>query len=236
MGEKVNLHTVRAEARRQEIMDTAFRLFTEKSIEGVTFDEIAKATGHGIATIFRHFPTKATLVLAVAEKVWGEYTSRKYDTAVEGKTAAEVFEFYLDSFIDQYQNHRDLLRFNQLFNIYVKGEGIPAEDLDPYHRMIDALEERFHRNYLLGQQDGTLRTEAPEKEMFSATLHLMLAVVTRYAVGLVYDSGIDPMRELELQKEMLMQRYTVAAKRTGWRTEPCAAEESVDAAYTVTAK
>ncbi len=53
-----------------------------------------------------------------------------------------------------------------------------------------------------------LRTEVPEDEMFSVTLHLMLAAVTRYAVGLAYKpEGFDEMRELEIQKEMLLLRY-----------------------------
>ena len=38
----------------------------------------------------------------------------------------------------------------------------------------------------------------------------MLAVVTRYAVGLVYqpERGFDDIKELEIQKEMLLLKYT----------------------------
>ena len=36
----------------------------------------------------------------------------------------------------------------------------------------------------------------------------MLAIATRYAVGLVYDAGVSPERELIAQKEMLLARYT----------------------------
>jgi hypothetical protein len=46
----------------------------------------------------------------------------------------------------------------------------------------------------------------PEKEMFSATLHLMMAVITRYAVGMVYN-GENAAGELRMQKEMLMKRF-----------------------------
>jgi hypothetical protein len=72
--------------------------------------------------------------------------------------------------------------------------------------MIHGLELRFGRIYSKALEDGTLRTEMPEKEMFSVTLHLMLAVVTRYAVGLVYNSNTD-IEELQLQKKMLSQRF-----------------------------
>ena len=44
--------------------------------------------------------------------------------------------------------------------------------------------------------------------MFSTVLHLMMAVVTRYAVGLVYNDGTDPEKELLLQKKMLMNEFS----------------------------
>ena len=45
--------------------------------------------------------------------------------------------------------------------------------------------------------------------MFSTTLHLMLAAVTRYAMGLVYipEKGFDPVKELTMLKEMLLAKY-----------------------------
>ena len=75
--------------------------------------------------------------------------------------------------------------------------------------MIDGLEKQFHIIYDKGVQDHTIRTDIPEKKMFSTTLHLMLAAVTRYAVGLVYqpDEGFDDIAELEVLKEALLQKY-----------------------------
>ena len=48
-----------------------------------------------------------------------------------------------------------------------------------------------------------------EEEMFSTILHLMMAAVTRYAVGLVYipESGFDAEKELEKQKKALLHFY-----------------------------
>ena len=63
--------------------------------------------------------------------------------------------------------------------------------------------------YLKAKQDKTLRTDDPEEKMFSTTIHLMLAAVTRYAVGLVYipESGFDAMEELETQKRAIFREY-----------------------------
>ena len=124
-------------------------------------------------------------------------------------TAAEIFEFYLDSFVEMYWNNRDLLKFNQFFNVFVATEKINAGTLQPFTEMIGGFKAQFHKIYLLSEKDGTMRTDIPEDEMFSTTIHLMLAAVTRYAVGLAYipEKGFDPEKELEMQKKMLMREY-----------------------------
>lgn len=76
--------------------------------------------------------------------------------------------------------------------------------------MVGSLEARIHALYRKALEDHTLRTDIPWNGMFSATLHLMLAAVTRYAVGLVYDGGIDPEKELMLQRNMLIREFSQA--------------------------
>ena len=76
--------------------------------------------------------------------------------------------------------------------------------------VVDELGKDFHDLYLRGLKDGTLNKEIPEEEMFSSTFHIMLAAVTRYAVGLVYDSEkTDPEKELVRLKNMLLREFTV---------------------------
>ena len=94
--------------------------------------------------------------------------------------------------------------------MYVQSEHIEAETLRPYQEMIGRVRKRFHEMYLKAEKDKTLRTDETEEKMFSKTLHLMLAAVTRYAVGLVYipESGFDAMEELETMKTALIREYT----------------------------
>lgn len=81
--------------------------------------------------------------------------------------------------------------------------------LKPYRDMIDGLRTEFHVIYERAQRDQTIRMDESEEELFSTTLHLMLAAVTRYAIGLVYipEEGFDAEKELEKLKEALLMRY-----------------------------
>ena len=200
--------------RRENMLNAAYRLFTERSITAVTLEDIAKEAGCGKKTLLRYYDSKPGLVIAVAERQWEQFMTenrkRKPSENFDGMTAAEIFEFYLDSFLELYRNHKDLLRYNQLFNVYIRSENVDPGALNSYEDMIRNLAGQFHIVYEKAEQDHTIRTDIPEMEMFSTTLHLMLAVVTRYAVGLAFmPEGFDPLKELEFQKEAILSQYRV---------------------------
>ena len=195
-------------ARKLRIVRAAFPIFAERTIEGVTMNEIAAACGMGVATLYRHYPTKPELVLAVATWAWQEYLeAERAATPASGGTAAEGYAYFLELFVQMYRERRDLLRFNQFFNAYVQTEHIGGARMEPYMAVIASQGERFRRLREKAERDGTMRTDLPAQEIFATSLHLMLAAATRYAVGLVYRTG-DPEQELELLRAMLLQRFT----------------------------
>lgn len=57
-----------AEDRRQQILDVAVRLFSQKGFRGTTTKEIALAAGVNEAIIFRHFATKSDLYAAIIDQ------------------------------------------------------------------------------------------------------------------------------------------------------------------------
>jgi AcrR family transcriptional regulator len=57
---------VDAAANRRRVLEAATRLFAERGVSAVTTDEVAQAAGVGKGTLFRRFPTRADLCLAVA--------------------------------------------------------------------------------------------------------------------------------------------------------------------------
>ena len=208
MGTNTELSAVKNNAVRQRIIESAFGVFSEKAIDSVKMSEIAEVAGVGAATVYRYFSNKSDLVLAVGSWVWGKQISQTVHIDSDSLTARQVFELYLETFLDLYRNRKDLLRFNQFFNVYVSGANLPKESTRTYTETVDTLASRFGVIYRKAQKDGTLRTDVSEKEMFSSTLHLMLAAVTRYAVGLVYDGGTDPEKELMMLKRMLIREYS----------------------------
>ena len=207
-------------AKEQNILETAFALFAERGIEPVRMPEVAEASGVARATLYRYFTTKLDLVIAVGTWKCEEYIEAHNASLpkeeIDRMTAAEYLRFYMDGFLDLYRNHSDLLRFNYNFNSYLRYEAGTSEQKAPYMNVVDNLGEMFHELYERGMRDGTLRTDIIEEAMFSSSFHIMLAAVTRYAVGLVYilEKVTEPEEELIMLEELLLSRYVAVPNST----------------------
>ena len=200
--------------RRERMLSEGFRIFSQKSIEVVTMQEVAKASGIGIATVYRYFRTTAALVIAIGAKIWKEYAvevEKMYQArGGDAMNAAEELAFFLDSFIDLYQNHKDVLRFIRSFETYIRYENVPEEDVRVYNEVVDGFARKFHAVYEKAERDGTLRLELPEKKFFYTIMYIMLSASEKFAEGLVYPSEYeeDMTEELELLKDMILQKYS----------------------------
>lgn len=118
--------------RNQRIIDTAFRLFVEKKIEAVSMDEVAKEAGVGRATLFRCYNNKTELAIAVCASKWKAYLDKLDEarpiSSIHDIPAIGRFIFTLDSYIGMYQNHKDLLQYNDNFNNYITHQTVRQEE------------------------------------------------------------------------------------------------------------
>lgn len=76
--------TAYLDARRQEILTAALGLFSEKGFAHTSMADIADAAGISIGAVYRYFPSKNDLVLAVCNEGEGD--------RIQGDTAAEAVE------------------------------------------------------------------------------------------------------------------------------------------------
>ena len=209
MGFDHKQDALQKEETNRRILDAGFSMFSKMSIDKVSMENVADEAGIGIATLYRYYRTKSELVVAVGTHVWSNFISDYMPIRNEDNTtASEELEFFLDSFLELYKNHKKLLCFNQFFNIYIRNEAVPPKALNSYNEMVDRLAMRFHRTYVKGERDKTLCTEMSEKAMFLSIVHLMLAAVTRYAIGLVYEKDSESYKELILLKNMIMREFS----------------------------
>ena len=81
-------------AKRREFIDKAYELFCRKSIDTVSLQDIANETNYGIATLYRYFTNKHTLVVEVAACKWDEFlkgnVARRPQIVFDDMTGAQI--------------------------------------------------------------------------------------------------------------------------------------------------
>ena len=66
-----------SQERKQEkynhMLEVGFTMFAENGIEQVTMTELAEASDVGRMTVFRYFPSKTDLAIAISTNKWKDF-------------------------------------------------------------------------------------------------------------------------------------------------------------------
>ena len=198
------------EARRAQALETAFQMFAQSSIEAVNMADIARASGMGMATLYRYFSVKRKLVIELGTLKWRQYAhdveQRRQAAHGDRMNSIDEFGFYLDCYVDLLDHQPDLLRFNANFDQYIRHENAPVEELQDYYDSVGYFAAAFDRIYAHAQTDHTMRLDISKKEMFFSSLYALLAIAQKYAAGLIYppDHSFDCRHALVTQRDLLL--------------------------------
>lgn len=80
-----------AEARREQLLDVALQLFSEKGVRGSTIRDIAQAAGVTEGLIYRYFPSKVALVQAVLESFGPKHPFVELVESLEGLPLRQAY-------------------------------------------------------------------------------------------------------------------------------------------------
>jgi AcrR family transcriptional regulator len=183
-----------AERNRRRLIDAATELFRERGLE-VGVGEIAEHAGVGRGTLFRNFPSKDALVVAVVVERIRESVERGRRLLTEEDPAAAAFAL-IDEAIERQSEDRAL--FEALAGDWIAHPEIRAAHED----MLSVVEQILHR----AQAVGAIRPDV-------GGVDVMLAVkgvceVQRLFPGLSEDIG---RRQLELIKAGLTPHENTVA-------------------------
>ena len=93
MARNIQKGAIEMASKDQRILENAFHLFANNTIEKVKLTEVAAAAGIGIASLYRYYPSKPDLVMAVNTWAWTDYLNNNLLPLSEQMTGAEEFEF-----------------------------------------------------------------------------------------------------------------------------------------------
>lgn len=162
------------ELRCSEILDAARRLFSRRSFQEVTIDEIAAEAELAKATVYQYFPSKQDIyleALRVGIRELLDLTEAEMKSAVGAKAKIEAF---IRTRLGYLQQHRDFFAvYHSEFGNLIHPAALNQEFRKLYRRQFDLLESVIAQ----GVERGELSAVAPNvmaTMIYEATRGLML--------------------------------------------------------------
>lgn len=101
---------LRKSGRKEEIINAAAKLFSQKSYHDVTMDEIAEKVGIAKGTIYLYFDSKEKLYLEILEETYEEIEAILERETAKSDPAPEKLKKVLRLIFDFYLRNLDVLR------------------------------------------------------------------------------------------------------------------------------
>jgi AcrR family transcriptional regulator len=184
-----------AAERRQALIDTAIRVFSDGSYRGTTTAEIARAAGISEPILYRHFASKRDLYLAALDHVWGNMRAVWEAALADSANVREAFEAIGRSHVSVHD-----CKF-QMAELWVQALSEATEDpelrkhLRTHMREVhDFIADVIRR----GQAQGVLNASRnPDSEAWTFLAGGVLGMVGR-RIGLLNEDEVTAIRASRL--------------------------------------
>ncbi|MFQ5750999.1 MAG: TetR/AcrR family transcriptional regulator, partial [bacterium] len=101
-------------ARREEILNAARKVFSERGFEKATLDEIAVVAEYGKGTIYNYFKNKEELFSCIIEKGINRFQKFVEEAIRNKSTPREQVEAYIDAAFEFFETHRQIFSILEL--------------------------------------------------------------------------------------------------------------------------
>lgn len=145
----------------ENILDTTFTLIVEKGIMNVTFNEIAKKSNIGVASIYRYFKNKNNLISNCAVEKLSLLTNQVTEIVnnidFKEKTAIEEFEELLNCYVIFFKDNKSFLKFLAEFDNYFTYNKMDTETENTYNELYKSFYKIAKEIYKKGLIDTTFK-------------------------------------------------------------------------------
>lgn len=156
----------RGQKRHDELLQAALELFAANGYDGASTRSIAEQTGVTEAVLFKHFPTKRDLFLAVLDRFGPAQLIRLPVDELDALPFREALQRQVQTFLDQSYENRQWLHV-----IFHTAKREPEAGLE-LRRQYESVRESVRRLLLLRAERGEVRAELVEPAL--QTIHFAM--------------------------------------------------------------
>ncbi|MBB6634993.1 TetR/AcrR family transcriptional regulator [Cohnella thailandensis] len=193
------------ESRERAILEAAEQVFTNKGIEKATMQDVANEANVGIATVFRFFPKKDKLILAVATRKMEDVLSDFREIAEFNVPCLKKIELLFDKF--SFLERHAQVKLLENFDSYVAHLTEPLEDIESYNSVYQEISHVFASIAEQGAKDGSIRPDVSAQDVLTTIINVFgifarkLTLLSHIPVA---RQDFPPERQLTVLKEIFL--------------------------------
>lgn len=194
--------------RMKSIIEAAEKVFSKKGFEKATMQDIADEQNIGIATVFRYFPKKDKLIVAVAVNILERYLFIFESVASINGTCLEKIERLFNHFI--FDIEPENFENTQLLEAFESSAATSLEELSNYQDYIE-VRKRIADTLLLiveeGMKDGSIRTDIETKDVLATVINtfgLFSRKLSLFERLPFLEDELEPSIQLDILKQIFM--------------------------------
>ena len=194
----------------ENVLKTSLNLFSQKGIQKVSLNEIAKISDIGIASLYRYFKNKKTLICECAI-----YNLSKLIDGIEpivtsiqflDKTAIEELEELFSYYIVLFNENIAFLKFLSEFDNYVNFNKMDKEVEDTYNKLYKSLYTLAKKIHSKGLVDNSIRDNFDFDKFYYSISSSLFQTCIKGAVT----PSIIPLDNLISTQEKLQTQINIA--------------------------
>jgi len=195
-----------------DLVENITDVLLEKGIENMKMPMLAKSVDIGVASLYRYFHNKKSLIIACGIVVWKRINALfegVFDSDIyKNKTGYEQIKQLLKIEVVMYQGHADFLKFVAEFDAYVVKENIDSVELKEYEENVLNVSEKINLAYKKGIEDNSIKYRGDFYAYYLTCSHslnaLSLKLVNR---GFIIESDklVSGKTQLELLIEIMLK-------------------------------
>ncbi|MCU6707477.1 TetR/AcrR family transcriptional regulator [Paenibacillus sp. J5C_2022] len=194
--------------RSQHILQAAEKVFFRKGMEFTTMNDIAEEANIGVATVFRHFPNKESLMASIASHMMGEILDSFQRIADRPVPCLEKIGELFDYFITLLEENRSsFIKFMEDLHLNVSHSGQANGMLEDSETVGRQIFEVFGSIIEQGESDGSLRSDLETREVLLTVVNafgLFSSKLSYQKNVLLLPTDVEPERQLAIMKTIIL--------------------------------
>lgn len=195
----------------ERTLAAAAALFLENGIAAAKMDDIAKAAGIGVATLYRR-SSKVILAIDAATLLWQRFDERTQELTgsaeYQNLSGLDQLQGLYHAYASFYIAQTGFVSFTDELDRMIITEHVAAADLETYNAQVNAFYRFFEAAYTKGLADGSIKHKVNFEVFYRATAHAMMGVAAKLARGEVLptDDFSGGREELDCLADMALFR------------------------------